>query len=234
MNIQTEYAVFHSPEKSQVETRPAAGSLSDLLRDLVRKGKDVELSVDGIAGNVILMPDKGMYLSNIRAADQARFFQAPRTACTVTDKSADYADLVTVIAFSGRPIAEVLWMAGYYQPGSVDAIQYSEYHVISLKHWPNLTRLPQTPNTMRIAALLARRSSGIGMAWRKLRITQAELYRFINAADFAGYISVISSPYRSGQAEAELLVQETQQEKSRQAEAEQGFLSKLWERVRGM
>lgn len=66
--------------------------------------------------------------------------------------------------------------------------------VVHLKHWPNLTRLPITPNTYRIAALLTARPTSIDTALRLLNITAEEIYQFYSAAFHAGYAEILNRP----------------------------------------
>ena len=68
----------------------------------------------------------------------------------------------------------------------------SKFDVVQFRRWPNLTRLPKTPNTMRICALLTRYPMTIMLVHRKLGIEKKELYQTISAAYCAGIANVIS------------------------------------------
>ena len=58
--------------------------------------------------------------------------------------------------------------------------------VVELPHWPNLSRLSMTPNTIRLCALLTRHPTSILLAGRLLKIESPELYQFYSAARCAG------------------------------------------------
>ncbi len=53
---------------------------------------------------------------------------------------------------------------------------------VYLKHWPNLTRLHQTPHGLRIAALWATRGASLLETATQLRVAQRHVFAFYNAA----------------------------------------------------
>lgn len=59
-------------------------------------------------------------------------------------------------------------------------------------HWPNFTRLPQTPNSLRIAALLVQHPTSVTLAARLLKIEREELYQFYSAARCAGLARAVN------------------------------------------
>jgi hypothetical protein len=68
----------------------------------------------------------------------------------------------------------------------------SENDVIQFSRWPNLTRLPVTPHTARICALLTRHPTSIMLVRRVLGIDKKEVNRVISAAFSAGIVNTIS------------------------------------------
>lgn len=91
-----------------------------------------------------------------------------------------------------RPIDELLWTTGYYtSPGCLSNGGRRD-DVIKLTQWPNLTRLPHRPCYHRIAALLTTRPTSVVLAAKLLNLPEAEMYRFYNAASYAGYIRAIN------------------------------------------
>jgi hypothetical protein len=86
----------------------------------------------------------------------------------------------------GRNIDELMWQAAFY--ASEGRLMQGCYRddVVELAYWPNLSRLPHTPNSMRIAALLTRHPTSIFFATRLLKVEPAEMYQFYSAARAAG------------------------------------------------
>lgn len=57
---------------------------------------------------------------------------------------------------------------------------------VTLKHWPNLTRLPPTPHAMRIASFWSQRAATLEETARVLEIPQRCVFAFFNAANALG------------------------------------------------
>ena len=93
----------------------------------------------------------------------------------------------------GRPADEFFWRYGLSlsQGQLLPGCHASD--VMQLRQWPNFTRLPMTPNSYRIAALLTARPMTLDTAQRLLDIDHQELYRFCSAAWLAGYLRQIHS-----------------------------------------
>lgn len=92
----------------------------------------------------------------------------------------------------GRNIDELLWHAGYYASNGQMMEGCHWNSVIRLKYWPNFTRLPLTPNSLRIAALLATHTASIESTILALNIKREDMYQFFCAAYCAGAISMVS------------------------------------------
>lgn len=90
---------------------------------------------------------------------------------------------------SPRPLEELLWTIGYtgYRPTSCCTNKGCRVEdVIQLKRWPNLTRLPSSSNTIRLASLFSMRPTSIFLASKILKVETEEVMRFYNAACYSG------------------------------------------------
>lgn len=105
-------------------------------------------------------------------------------------------DKSSVEGLSGRPIPELLWRMGHYafDDASCDPsiCGCRREDVFKLTKFPNLTRLPRTPNSTRIAMFLASRATCPALAARYLHVEEDEVLRFYCAASAAGYAKVVS------------------------------------------
>lgn len=88
--------------------------------------------------------------------------------------------------YIGRNIDELMWAAGFYASNGrlMDGCYRDD--VVEVMFWPNFTRIPSTPNAMRLAALLSSYPTSIALAHRFLRIEKEEAYQFYSAARCAG------------------------------------------------
>jgi hypothetical protein len=94
---------------------------------------------------------------------------------------------------SGRIINELLWNAAFHasQGRLIEGCSLRDF--VQFRHWPNLTRLPVTPNTARICALLTRRRTVIAMVHQHLAINNEEVCQIYSAAYCAGISNAINS-----------------------------------------
>jgi len=92
----------------------------------------------------------------------------------------------------GRNIDELLWQAGYHASGGrlMEGCNWND--VVKLNYWPNFTRLPTTPNCLRIAALLASQPTTIEYTILSLKVKRKEIYQFYCAARCSGAISTVN------------------------------------------
>lgn len=107
-------------------------------------------------------------------------------------------------SFPGHPerdLADLLWTSAYHASNGRLLAGCSKYDVIKLLHWPNLSRLPLTPNTMRLCAFLSRRPSAIHLARKLLGVDEEEAYCFYSAALSAGALELVSRAPTQNQAE---------------------------------
>lgn len=229
MNIQPMASYQFASKTVTKELFGQASSLADCLKQLVKLGLDAEFSVRGVAGKIVVMPNDGMFFSSLHPSDLETFFKAPRDSWEVRNMGDNFGD--PSLADQSGAMEELLWTAAYFAPNAETSIRYSEYHVIELACWPNLTRLPATVNTLRICALLTGKPYRVGVVWRKLGISRNELYRVINAADAAGMLSVVYAPLLSTQIEEQYLQREIQQALVQNSIAEQQAREDLWDGV---
>lgn len=166
-----------------------------VARKVIASGSDVQVTLPD-RGEVIIAPARGAYFADIR--DRTEFFRAPAADFKVGQIKKD-SDAPLLSAGPAGHISELLWEAAFHaSQGRLVGSRSNEeavhlYDVIRFDHWPNLSRLSQTPNTMRICALLTRAPSSIMLVARKLGIDAAELYQVYSAACSYGIVTVVSS-----------------------------------------
>jgi len=160
------------------------------IRRAIHNRQDVLLSVAG-AGAAVVRGAHGEYFVEPGGFDPVKFCTAPAAQIRVVVLETAEADR-RADSRSRRNIDELMWMAGFHASGGRLMEGCNTYDVVQLQHWPNLTRLPHTPNTMRIVAMLTRHATSIALAHRLLKIEPAELYRIYSAARCAGIARVVN------------------------------------------
>jgi hypothetical protein len=162
--------------------------LITILRRAVAHVQDMRIALDGV-GEITVFARRGEYFPG--TTDMARFCAAPAARFQVTVLDGHEAGRDTA-AGVGRNIDELLWQAGFHASGGRLMQGCLRDDVVQLRHWPNLSRLPSTPNAMRISALLTRHPTSIMLAQRLLKVEAAEIYRFYSAARCAGLAHVLN------------------------------------------
>jgi hypothetical protein len=162
--------------------------LLNTLRRATANQQDLHIEVAGL-GEMLLLSDRGEYFAYLD--DMTAFISAPLARVKVStltpgDRRIPPAEQI------GRNIDELMWQAAFY--ASQGRLMQGCYRddVVELAYWPNLSRLPHTPNTMRIAALLSRHPTSIFFASRLLKVEAAEMYQFYSAARAAGFARAIN------------------------------------------
>lgn len=92
----------------------------------------------------------------------------------------------------GHDLEELLWHAAWHASEGRLLPGTGRYDVLELLDWPNLTRLPATPECMHLCALLTRQPHSLHLASRLLCIAPAEAARFYSAALSAGLVRQLS------------------------------------------
>ncbi len=167
-------------------TPAASTSLVSLVQRILSSGQNTRITVANI-GEVSILPQLGTYHSAVE--DMPAFCTSPRTKFEI-HLLADAE--ITTISAPGKDIKDLLWQVAFYAHHDSLIESCSENDVIQFKHWPNLTRLPVTPNTARICALLTRNPTSITLVRRVLGIDKNEVNQVISAAFSAGIVNTIS------------------------------------------
>lgn len=157
-------------------------TLITVIKRALDNQQDILIELGGI-GELFLLASKGEYYSKLE--DEQTFFCSAVNDVEITVLSRDDRRLQSLNS-EGRNCDELLWKAAFYS--SKGRLLQGCYPVdmVELKYWPNLTRLPHTENTYRIAALLSRHSTTIAFAARLLRLSPEEVYQFYSAAYCCG------------------------------------------------
>lgn len=101
----------------------------------------------------------------------------------------------------GRPVDELLWQLAFKLSSGKLINGCRKEDIVYLAQWPNFTRVARTPNSLKIAALLAARPIHLDIAARLLAVPVEEVYQFYSAADMAGYTMRLSKAENDGQIE---------------------------------
>ncbi len=186
-------------EKQQLlKEDPVYFSSDDYLIGLVKRaiaaGRNTRFSLPDL-GHLTVFPAQRRYFSTV--PDMRAFCSAPaRRFMATTLHNDEHAPQQE--AGIARDIGELLWQAAFHasQGRLVESNYNGEpvriFDVIKFHHWPNLTRLPMTINTMRICALLTRQPTSILLVSRKLAIEQEEVFQVYSAACSSGIVRVAS------------------------------------------
>lgn len=157
-----------------------------IVQGVVKSRANTRIVLPG-KGEVAIFPARGEYYADIQ--DMVEFCRTPATEF----ESILFGEAAPQYAFgSGRNIKDLLWQAAFHASQGRLAEGCSKYDVVQLRHWPNLTRLPATPNAARICALLTRYPTTIMLVHRMLGIGKEEVYQIYSAAHSAGITNMIS------------------------------------------
>jgi hypothetical protein len=178
LDARTAGVEYFSPEDCLINT----------LRRATAYKQDLLIELDGV-GEVILLSNRGEYFGF--ATDMEEFCTAPVDSYSITIMEAGHKRMPSQDSI-GRNIDELMWMAAFH--ASQGRLMEGCYRddVVELTYWPNLTRLPVTENTPRIAALLNRHPTSVTLASRLLKVDMAEMYRFYSAARCAGLARAVN------------------------------------------
>lgn len=100
--------------------------------------------------------------------------------------------LINHVQVHGRDLSEYYWHAVYASGHGKLLEGLQETDVISLKCWPNLTRLVKSENAYRMAALFVSRPTTMDVASRLLSVPMDELRMFYSAAFSSGYAEPVN------------------------------------------
>lgn len=204
----------------------AADYFLGIAQRIAASGDNTRIVLPG-RGEVFLFPGRREYSADI--PDMAEFFQAPAAQFEITALSA-----TTTPSPGCKNLGELLWQAAFHASQGRLINDATKYDVVQFNYWPNLPRLPKTPNTARICALLTRHPTTIMLVHRKLGIDKEELYRVYSAAYCAGIARIrnleSTTQLRAPDSitEADLVTETTAQS------PKQGMLHSLFSKISGL
>lgn len=91
-------------------------------------------------------------------------------------------------------LEDLLWTAAYHASQGRMLDGCTAHDVVILTHWPNLSRIPSTPDCMRLSALLSRRPHAIDESCQLLDVSEGEAYSFYSAGICSGALKLVSRP----------------------------------------
>lgn len=158
--------------------------LINVIRRATANGQDLHVSADGV-GELLIASSRGEYFAN--ASDMAALCRLPVTRLRINVEHRG-----TMPTAVGRNIDELMWTAAFHASDGRLMLGCYRDDVVELRHWPNFTRIPQTPHSLRIAALLVDHPTSITLAARLLKVEREELYQFYSAARCAGLARAVN------------------------------------------
>jgi len=163
--------------------------LVGILRQVIERRQDVRITLDNV-GEITISPTRGDFFADCANNLQA-FCAAPASSYKVRPLSGEEQSRLAVQR-GGHNIDELMWTAGFYASRG-RLIEGAQFDVIRMRHWPNLSRLPQTQNTARIVALFTRYPTSLSVAHRLLKIEKSEIFWVYSAARCAGLVHVVNA-----------------------------------------
>jgi len=164
---------------------PAAHLLS-IVQRILDSQSNAQITLPDM-GTLTVLPQRREYHADVENMEAFSTSSAAAFEITTLDIST-----LASIPYSGKDIRDLLWQLAFYIYEESLIEGCSENDVIQFNRWPNLTRLPVTPNTARISALLTRHPTSITLVRRVLGIDKSEVNRVISAAYSAGIINTVS------------------------------------------
>ncbi len=155
-----------------------------IVQRVVTTGENTRIALGG-NGQISLFPARNAYSG--RVTDMAGFCQAPATAFETSPLGPAASPGET-----NKSIEDLMWQAAFYASNGRLIEGCSKYDVVKFRRWPNLSRLPKSPNTMRICALLTRYPTTIMLTHRRLGAEKEEIYQTYSAAYCAGLVNMVS------------------------------------------
>lgn len=165
--------------------------LLGVLQKAIAQKKDISVNHTGY-GDLTVFTEQGEYHAEV--SDLEGFCRTPASEFNVRELSNKESAGITQEKGIGRNIDELMWQAGYFASQGQLMKGLSMTDVVHLKHWPNLTRLPNNFNSYQMAAMLTRHPTTIVFAHRVLKIPQSEINEFYTAAYCAGLAEMLNAP----------------------------------------
>lgn len=163
-----------------------ADHLLGIVKRVISSMENTCITLPG-KGEMVLFPERREYYCNIQ--DMPQFCGAPADqfiSTVISDAASSDSSIPR------KNINDLLWQSAFHVSQGRLLEGCSKYDVVQLRYWPNLTRLPVTPNAARICALLTRHPTTIMLVHRVLGIDKEEVYQIYSAAKSAGITHTIS------------------------------------------
>lgn len=187
-----------------------------------KPGAGVTRVVHEDLGEVVIDGARARYAAKV--PDWVRFCTAPAASLKVSTLR------VSMISPQDeRDLAELLWIAGYHASIGRLPAGSNRHDILKLRHWPNLSRLPSTPDMFRLCALLARRPSSITLAGKLVDVDESTAFRFFSAAQAGGAIEVVSRAFDPAAA-----AREAEQSAQTAETSLSTMLRQLWNKMTGL
>ncbi|MDH5424914.1 MAG: hypothetical protein OEY29_07980 [Gammaproteobacteria bacterium] len=179
-------AQIYDPNLSADDTFSAENYFIHIIKRAVKNAQNIHVNLPG-QGHINILASAGEYFNY--TDDIELFCKADISDFKVTVLNKNDSTAGDDI---GRNIDELMWIAGFHASDGRLMEGCFRDDVVELMHWPNLTRLPSTPNTMRIASLLSHHPTSITLAQRFLKVDKTEAYQFYSAARCAGLARAVN------------------------------------------
>ncbi len=174
----------HAAAEGEDQHFAASDYFLGIVQRVLTSGENTRIALGG-NGQISLFPGRNSYSG--RVADMAAFCQAPAEKFEMSPLGPAASP-----GESGKSIEELMWQAAFYASNGRLIDGCSKYDVVKFRRWPNLSRLPKSPNTMRICALLTRFPTTIMLTHRRLGAEKEEIYQTYSAAYCAGLVNMVS------------------------------------------
>ena len=163
----------------------ASRYLVGVLEQTLRSGTPCRIR-HPLQGDLIIYPRQRRFVAT-EETDLEALSKVPTNRLQITPLNESSAPVTT-----GREIEELLWTAAWHACAGHLPIGCSRHDVLELKHWPNLTRLPCCPDTLRLCALLSQKAHSLSLACRLLDADEESANRFYSAGLYAGILHKIT------------------------------------------
>lgn len=160
--------------------------LLSIVQRILSVQDNTQITLPGM-GTISIFPQRREYHADVENMETFCTSSAADFEIRILDRQA-----AAAISPTGKDVRDLLWQLAFYiyQDNLIEGC--SENDVIQFSRWPNLTRLPTTPNTARISALLTRHPTSVTLVRRILGIDKSEVNRVISAAISAGIVNTVS------------------------------------------
>ena len=172
------------------------GQIHAALHMATRLGSAVQLrvlTVDEEWRDIIIWPEAKKVLSTLTDEQLKQLCSTPLYLINYSvrkRKEEDYLDVSASMKDKSEivPLKSFLWKVSLWTSLGRLPIGIDLKTPVSLRHWPNFTRLYLIPNAMRIATLLIDRPRPLPLVVKVLNIPQSHVFAFYSAAKAIGLL----------------------------------------------